>query len=249
MALPAGVIHLYLGYPDEISDTGLLHEYECLLSDEEKNRYQRLGSAYQRHQFLLTRALIRTTLSRYVNKHPRDWRFVNNRYGKPEILRRADEPAIRFNLSHSKGLIVCAIALHDDLGVDVEYTQRNNALLAIARRFFSPMEVTQLQKMTGNAQRQYFFELWTLKEAYIKACGKGMAIPLRQFSFDISDKNKTVIRIEPCLQDRPEHWRFWRLAFSENHVAAIAVKSTSVLNYRLVIRKTVPLLQNDLWEE
>lgn len=239
--LDPGVIHLYWALPDEIKDPQLLSNYQALLSAEEQARWERFYFARHRHQYLVTRALIRSTLSRYIDKSPTEWRFSVNAYGRPEIVRTANEPPLRFNLSHTDGLILCAVVLGADIGVDVEDLTRNNATLDIARRYFSPQEIADLNRTEPEERRTRFFTYWTLKEAYIKARGMGLALPLNQFSFHI-DHNQTVrIAFDPRLSDKPQHWQFWRFQPSVNHCAAVAVKSETGLQYQLTLKQVVPL--------
>ncbi len=241
MNLAPGTIHLYLACPDEINDPLLLSQYQSLLNAEESARWQRFHFAEHKHQYLVTRALIRSSLSLYVEKHPRNWRFSANRYGRPEIIKEHNEPSLRFNISHTDGLIMCGIVLDADIGVDVENLQRNNATLEIAERFFSGREIDALYKTAAGERKQRFFDFWTLKEAYIKARGMGLSLPLDQFSFDIDQDQSARISFDASLQDNPDYWHFWRFKLSANHIAAVAIKSETNLQYQLTVNKVVPL--------
>ena len=100
-------------------------------------------------------------------------------------------PPVRFNLSHTDGLAVCAVVLKHDIGVDVEHRQRRVVSENIARRFFSPSEVREFESLPERMQQDRFFQYWTLKESYIKARGMGLSIPLEKFSFHLL-KNKPI---------------------------------------------------------
>lgn len=241
LTLLPGRIHLWFAFPDEITDQALLASYVSLLTEEEKARWQRFYFAKHRHQYLITRALVRSTLSSYVDIDPQDWRFSANKYGKPEIIRELLDIPIRFNLSHTDGLIMCGIVLNNDLGVDVESLERTNATINIARHCFSEQEAQDLNNVPESQQKQRFFEYWTLKEAYIKARGMGLSLPLDQFGFSIHDGRPLEITFDLRLEDNPEHWQFWRLRPSEKHLAAIAVKSKKHSEFQLLVKKSVPL--------
>jgi len=240
LELPTGIVHLWLAFPDEINDEALLVNYQNLLNEEEKDRWQRFYFARHRHQYLVTRALIRSTLSRYVDIEPGNWRFTVNGYGKPEIAPGFMDNPPRFNLSHTDGLIICAITLANDIGVDVENTQKTHSL-AIAEHCFSKQEIQHLNRLPEHRQAQVFLEYWTLKEAYIKAKGMGLSLPLDQFSFILSENRRVEIAFDPNLEDNPAHWQFWRLNPSEHHIAAVAVKSEIGMKFQLVMNKVVPL--------
>lgn len=239
LALPPDALHLWFAYPDDIQDEALLSRYQGLLTGEETARWQRFYFAGHRHQYLVTRALIRSTLSLYVDKDPKDWRFQTNPYGKPEI---ADSPLpIRFNLSHTDGLVMCAVVLEADIGVDTENTQKTRASADIADHYFAKAEIAALARLDGAQKQQRFFDYWTLKEAYIKARGLGLSLPLDQFSFVLAENQPVQIAFEPGMQDNPDHWQFWQLRPSPAHIAAVAVKANRHQGFRLTMNKVVPL--------
>ena len=165
-------IRLWFCFPEAIRDEALLSEYQKLMTPDERQRHQRYRFAKHRHQFLVTRALIRTTLSRCTGIEPEDLRFSENEYGRPEIILDEHLPPIRFNLSHTDGVAVIAVVLQHDIGVDVEHRQRRVVSEKIAQRFFSPSEVTEFECLPAGMQQDRFFEYWTLKESYIRLRGR-----------------------------------------------------------------------------
>lgn len=216
-------IHVWHVRPDEARDPALLARYRALLSEEEAQRGNRFHFERDQHRHLVTRALVRSSLSRYAPVAPRDWTFRENKYGRPEIAGPAD-PALHFNVSHTDGLIVCAVGLAPGLGVDVENVGRKGRTIELARRFFSPVEIAALERQPENARRARFFDYWTLKEAYIKARGMGLSIPLREFSLHIEEDHGIRISFGAGLNDAPERWQFAICRPSEHHVLAIAVE-------------------------
>src|SRR5262249_34435137 len=137
-----------------------------------------------RRDYLVTRALVRLALSRYAAVPPERWRFTKGRYGRPEIAEPLITPRLRFNVSHTVGMVACLITVERDVGVDVETTARAGRPLEIADRYFSPAESRTLRRLPGAEQRDRFFEYWTLKESFIKAMGVGISMGLKTFSFD-----------------------------------------------------------------
>ena len=185
-ALEPGVLDLWWFPYEEFEERReLFAAYESLLTADERVRHQRLRFERDKRQFLATRALVRTVLSCYEPAvSPLEWRFAIGERGKPSISEPAAASGWHFNLSNTRGLVVCAVSgVHSRLGVDVERLDRSNDLLALADRYFSPLEVAELRALPSSEQPSRFFDYWTLKESYIKAHGLGLAIPLDSFSF------------------------------------------------------------------
>jgi 4'-phosphopantetheinyl transferase len=239
--LPPNQVHVHYVLADAIDDRDLLAAYEALLAPHERARRDRYMFEHSRREYLLTRALVRTTLSRYASPAPADWTFRENAWGRPEID-VAEHAWLRFNLSNTRGLIACAVARDRDIGLDVEITERPGETVEIADRFFSPTEVAALRALPKDAQRARFFEYWTLKEAYIKARGMGLAIPLDQFSFLLEDRAPIRVAFDPALGDDASAWQFEQLTLSPRHAAAAAVHRGARPDLSFVLRPTVPLV-------
>jgi 4'-phosphopantetheinyl transferase len=233
--------HLWYVFHDRIDDADLLARYRDLLNVEERERHQRFAFEHLRHEYLVTRALCRTTLSRYTDVDPHQWRFARNRHGRPEIAVPGGVPPLRFNLSHSSGLIACLVTLEVDAGVDVEDMHRRGETVRIADRFFSPYEVASLRALPPSRQRQRFFEYWTLKESYIKARGMGLALALDQFSFHLHHDQPITISFAPQLEDDPHAWQFDCYRPSERHMMASAIRRGFGPDMGVEVRETVPL--------
>jgi len=147
-----------------------------------------------------------------------------------------------FNLSNTRGLIACAVARSRELGIDVESTRRPGQTVEIAEHFFAPAEIDALHSLPADQRTERFFAYWTLKEAYIKARGMGLAIPLAQFSFVLDEPAPISIRFAPELEDDPSSWQFERLVLSPGHHTAVAVRRGTGPNLRIVSQRTVPLV-------
>lgn len=220
-------IHLWCCDDTQIKDAALLQHYRTWLDDVELSRLRRFYFARHRHQFLVTRALVRFALSSYHSSlGPADWRFGTNDYGRPMIAnRQAAASSLEFNLSHTRRLAVLAICHGGELGVDVEHHRRPCETALLSDRFFSPDEARELKALPESQQRHRSLDHWTLKEAYIKARGMGLAIPLDSFSFDLSSPGGIGFSVEPEANDRADGWQFWQVRPNATHKIAVAYRA------------------------
>jgi 4'-phosphopantetheinyl transferase len=239
--LPSGQVDLWFTRTDRV-DTSLATQYRSLLTPNELAQHARFCFEKDRHRYLVTRALAREVLSRYAPVDPRDWRFEADRYGKPCIVGPAGfATPIAFNISHTDGLVIVGVTSRRALGVDVECMQRH-AVLEVADRYFSAPEVRFLRRLPVRMQALRFWELWTLKESYIKARGMGLSIPLDQFAFDL-DAPHIAIEFEPGFDDLPSRWQFRQMRLTPHHMLALCIAATAghETPVRLSVRETVPL--------
>lgn len=202
---------------------GLVATLSTLLTGEELARAARFVRAVDHDTFVIARALVRTTLSAYGPTPPRDWRFETNAHGCPFVVpAQAGAPRLTFNLSHTTGLVALAVTRGRLVGVDVERVDR---VLRedVAGRHFAPDEVRDLRALPMDQQARAFFEYWTLKEAYIKARGLGLAIPLADFAFTLAPPEAPTIRFVEGFDDRAERWQFWQAWPTDTHRLALAV--------------------------
>jgi 4'-phosphopantetheinyl transferase len=175
-------------------------------------------------RFVLGRAMARTMLSRYVDMKPRDWPFVIDEHGRPQLaMRPAHAPDLRFNLTHTKGLVACAVTVGREVGIDVEHIGRA-LTFDVPERFFSAREVADLRALPHIQQQTVFFDYWTLKESYIKARGLGLALPLRHFTFLRDESRDPEIVFAPELPDDPASWQFKQFWPTDEHRMAVAVR-------------------------
>lgn len=236
-------IHLWLVDARTTLDPVLANAYRALLSADDRTLYERAKHPRRINEILVGRALIRTTLSRYAAVDPRAWRLAFNAHGCPRIDPPPDAPGLVFNLSHTEGLIACAVARAAELGVDVEWTHRGRSMLEIADRFFSSRELADLRALPEPArQEDRFFDLWTLKESYIKARGLGLSLPLEKFGFLLAPGSEPRLYVDPELGDDAASWRFFQLSPTDEHRAAVAVRGGPS---KLVTRWTIPLAAGD----
>jgi len=240
--LSADTVQLWFAFCDEIAEADLLAGYRGLLTDEERQKEARFYFASDRHLYLITRALVRTVLSRYAAISPQDWRFAPDAHGRPQILNE-DSTArlISFNLSHTHGLVVLGVTCERALGVDAEHIRERPADLQIAEHYFSAPEVAQLRATPAELQQARFFEYWTMKESYIKARGLGLSLPLEQFGFDLAQPHGVRIRFHPPLIDEPSRWIFWQFRASGDHCVAVCAERAAQGTPQLSCTRIVPL--------
>lgn len=220
--------------------------YRALLTDQERAREQRFHFQDDRRRFLITRALLRTTLSRYASVRAQDWCFEANAYGKPSVSHVS--PLIRrvqFNLSHAHGLIVLAVCVDRVVGVDTESTERSIPHLELAVGNFAPYEAAAVQGATRCAQARRFIEYWTLKEAYVKARGQGLSIALDQFGFELHPSGFINMRFEGG-GDSGANWHLWQWSFQENHLIALCTQTDRTQTVPCVkCRRILPFVSED----
>ncbi|MCS6806443.1 MAG: 4'-phosphopantetheinyl transferase superfamily protein [Acidobacteriota bacterium] len=195
-----------------------------LLASDEQQRADRFHFEKDRRQFIVARGVLRTLLAGYLNIEPGQIRFCYSRYGKPQL--DGDDPnnLLRFNLSHSHGLALMAFALNRELGIDVEWLRADLACDDIAKRFFSPAEQAALRALPAAQRLQGFFNCWTRKEAYIKAIGTGLSMPLDQFDVSLAPGEPArllAVRSQPSQMQR---WSLEALDLGPDFAAAVAVE-------------------------
>uniref|UniRef100_A0A4U6U1L4 holo-[acyl-carrier-protein] synthase n=1 Tax=Setaria viridis TaxID=4556 RepID=A0A4U6U1L4_SETVI len=196
-------VHVWYLLPDELNDASQLKMYMDLLSPSERKAALAMNGEKLQKGAVLSRALVRTTLSRYCKVDPRSFEFKKNKFGKPEILWQPDDNRmgwpLHFNISHTSSLIACGVTMDTPIGIDIEEKKRKTKknFLSLARRYFTPSEVDYLDKIPDpDAQQKEFIKLWTLKEAYVKALGRGFSgAPFNKFSIVLAAKNGIQISV------------------------------------------------------
>jgi 4'-phosphopantetheinyl transferase len=214
--------------------------YASLLSDDENRRAARIAHPGARRHFVIGRALARTMLSRYGTLPPREWPIVIDRHGRPMLDAQPHTvPDLRFNLTHCEGLIACGVTIGRELGIDAENVTRRLLHDGVPERFFAPREVADLRALPAHHQPLAFFEYWTLKEAYLKARGLGLALPLARFAFVFDQDTAPRVEFDPDLGDDPATWQFARFRPTPMHRLAVAVRRSGP-DLPIEVRDVVP---------
>ncbi|HEY1891935.1 MAG TPA: 4'-phosphopantetheinyl transferase superfamily protein [Steroidobacteraceae bacterium] len=239
-------IDLWCTYISEIGDDSLWPRYDALLSADERARQARFRFAKDQLRYMVTRALARTVLSRYAAVPPQDWVFSAGAHGRPAISAPRDVPPLEFNISHAADLVMLGVTTGRTLGLDTESIEARAAQIDGLDRYFAPEESAALLALPPPERRRRFFELWTLKESYIKARGMGLAIRLDAFRFELTGERGLMLHMRSELGDSPERWRVWQLDLRPDYLAAICAARGESVPPRMVVREIVPLLREKI---
>lgn len=194
-----------------------------VLSPDERRRADAFRFPKHKSAFIVARALLRHILSWYVGRPAKGITFKYGTKGKPALDQ--PDPTLHFNLAHSENRVVYAFSKAFELGVDIEFLRRLPDFESIARNFFSPGECAQLLGLPGDQQTQAFFNCWTRKEAYLKATGDGLMVPLN--SFQVSLLPGEPAAFVKLAGDRypASQWSLFHLDFPDGYVGALAIPS------------------------
>lgn len=215
-------VHIWTLCPESVRKPAGLAHFETVLSAEELSRYRRFRVPEAAHRYLVSHAMLRAVLSRYAEITPSQWQFVYGRHGRPEIANPA-APPLRFNLTHTEGLAACVVSCKRSCGIDAERLSERHDPGLIARKMFSDREYRQLHRLSGWARLEYFYERWTLREAYVKALGIGLAFPTRKLEFSINANGSITLAFAPDMRNDNRHWYFRLHRPTAEHVIAIAL--------------------------
>jgi 4'-phosphopantetheinyl transferase len=216
-------VHVWYVFPDRVTDPAVLERSLTMMSPDERTRRDRFVFSKDRHQYLVSRGFVRTLLARYAGIRPEECVFVVNRYGKPALRRCGSAaPDLRFNLSHTNGLVALAVTAGREVGLDIEEHTRARVDVSV-RRFFSAAEISALEELPEADQRSRFFDYWTLKEAYVKARGLGLSLPLDSFAMHLDATGPPTITCESPCDDDPSRWQFVLYDPSPRHRMALAI--------------------------
>jgi len=192
---------------------------QAWLTDDERARASRFRRDADRAMFTLGRYMARTVVGRALDVAPSAWPWREGPHGRPEIDIAGTD--LHFNLSHSAGLVICALARGRTVGVDVEHLGRRAFELALVNRYCSPSEAEDVCEQ-GKHWRDRFLVYWTLKEAYLKARGIGISLPLADISFTLTASGARLA-FERSLTGTDARWTFHLWQPADTHLAAAAV--------------------------
>lgn len=232
--------HLWVADPDELAGTGHLSGYLDILSPAERERMRRFYFERDRLAFLAARGLVRTALSWCVPSVPPGvWEFAYTERGRPEVAAPDVRPVLRFNISHTRGLVACLLTAHIDCGVDVEKLDRVADFLRLAHKVLSAAEYESLLAAPAHARHELFFGYWTLKEAYVKARGCGISMPLDKCAFEFRPDGIRPA-FDPSLDDDGAGWQFAQWSPTEEHLLAVALRRGRAAACRIVHHRRPP---------
>ena len=202
---------------------------ESILSSDEIKRADRFHFKADRHRFVVSHASLRDILSRYLYRSPQDIEFAISEHGKPVI---SPQSHLDFNLSHSGDFALIAIANGLKVGVDVEKHRLDMEHEKIAQRFFSDEEKSELRELPDDQKMAGFFNCWTRKEAYIKAHGLGLLLPLDGFDVSLRPNEPAILRATRPDTQEASRWTLLSLHVNPDHTGAVSVEGKD-LEFRL----------------
>lgn len=220
--LLTGEVHLWLVEFSSVREH--LGYLEGLLASDETQRAVRFLFPADRERFILSRGALREILSRYLGQAPGDIQFIYQQQGKPLLAREADRRRLSFNASHAESLALIALSDGRAVGVDVECIREDRMNLAVARRFFSADEVEKLLSLPESRRAKAFFNGWTRKEAFLKACGEGLSMPLEAIEVSLhpdEDARLLAIAGDPAATS---HWSLIPLTPVPGYIGALVVE-------------------------
>lgn len=175
--LKAGTVSVWWMPTDRVGAADC-RRWQEILDRDERERAGRFRFDRDRREFIAAHALLRRMLAFHLGQPAAAWQFAIGAFGKPTIDEKLRVSDIDFNMSHTRDLVAAAVVSHATIGVDVEQIDRAKADFAVAKAYFAPPEVELLRRAAERERAGRFFQLWTLKEAYLKATGAGLGTAL-----------------------------------------------------------------------
>lgn len=208
-----------------------LDNFNDLLSEEEKTRANRFYFEKDQNNFTISRGLTRLILAKYLNIDPKHIIFSQNSFGKLNL----ENKKLKFNLSHTKELLLIGVSFDTELGVDIEKIREISVYQDIVRRFFSDNEIKSFFLQPESKYQESFFTIWTRKEAFIKAVGRGLNIPLNSFDVSVTEKAELLdVRLD---DQKKESWKLYNIPTKKNHKASLVTQNK---NFELVFYDDKP---------
>jgi 4'-phosphopantetheinyl transferase len=198
-----------------------------LLTPDERERAARFRFEKDQVQYTAARGFLRSILGHYLDVDPRRLRFRYNSHGKPLLAEEFAAAGIEFNLAHSKGLGLFAVTSRHAIGVDIEGTRPDLATMDVANRFFAPPEVRALTEIPPDQRVAAFFQCWTRKEAFVKARGMGLSLPLDKFVVAFGPNTPALLHAD----EDPAAARTWTLrdvSPCPGYTGAVAVEAPDI---------------------
>lgn len=228
LALSSNEVHVWRATLDLTASC--VQSLQHTLTADELSRAARFYFQKDRQHFIVARGLLRAILSRYLDMEPGQLRFCYSDYGKPSLAPTSGQKTLSFNLSHSDGLALYAMTRGRETGIDLEHVRSVAEAEQIAERFFSAQEKAVFRALPASLKHKAFFTCWTRKEAYIKARGEGLSLPLHQFDVSLVPGEPAALLNVRGDPQEVSRWSLRELIPAPGYVAALVVKGH---NWRL----------------
>lgn len=207
---------------------------QSILSAQEISFSKRFRDPVKKTRYILRNGILRSLIHKYTTTPPKNIDFCRTKFGKPFIGSKMNSVSIRFNVSYSHERLLLAFSREYFLGVDIEYKNREFQVIDIANRFFTSTEANLIRVGNETAQIDLFFRIWVLKEAYTKAVGKGLFLPLNSFDVPIDllalRNNASVREQEHFLLGHINHeWFFYDIPVSPEYCGCLVLNSPSAI--------------------
>lgn len=206
--------------------------FYSLLTTDELRRAGRFHRRKDREHFVVGRGALRRILGFYLDTRPEQLRFSYTPFGKPALSDAAGGKELRFNLSHSNGMALYAVTRGREIGIDLEFIREDFEVLRLARHFFSQVEVATLTALPDELRARAFFNCWTRKEAYIKARGEGLSLPLDEFDVSLVPGEPASLLGVRHSSREASRWVLQELSPGCDYAAAVAAEGPQ---WRLIL--------------
>lgn len=208
-----------------------LEIFRNLLTEEEKTRIDKFYFKKDQNNFTLSRGITRGILAKYLDINPKQIILSQNKFGKLYL----ENEKLKFNLSHTKDFLLIGVSFDTEIGIDIEKIREFKVYQEIVRRFFSENEIKAFFLQTEDKYQESFFTIWTRKEAFIKAVGRGLNIPLNDFDVSVTEKAELLdVRLE---DQKKESWKLYNIPTKKNHKASLVTEND---NFELVFYDETP---------
>ena len=220
LELDSGTVHVW---KVDLAPTGKLIE-KCLgvLTDDERKRARRFRGEQLQHRFIVSHGQLRIVLARYLAIPPRSVEFELGDYGKPRLAGTSLDQGLVFNISHSNDIALFAVGYDRAIGVDVEVWRDLRDLEALVDRWFAQEEKVHWQLLHTSQRQAWFFRIWTCKESFVKAVGKGISLGLDRCAVEIEDGARYSRIPDEC--GKPEQWLLEEIPMGTGISAAVTIK-------------------------
>ncbi len=233
--------HVWVLNPEHLDANGHLSKYAGIVSSAEQERIRRFRFPRDGMAFLAAHGLARAALSQLEpSVPPNRWEFLVREKGRPEVGAPLIGSALRFNISHTRGLVACVVTKNIDCGVDVETLDRVVDIGLLADSVLAPTERSRLLSAPASRRNELFLSYWTLKEAYAKARGLGLHMPFNKCAFEFSSEG-LLAHFDASLNDEETEWQFAQWLTTENQLIAVALRHPRAAACRIIRHHSPPL--------